>query len=168
MQPLPGAQHRLKLFRRAPDSEHLPEWARASGVADLETLRAIVARHALAIAFETLDPFLGRPVNLDRASLQSKLVDGGRGGYCFEQNLLLTHALAALGYRTTGLAARVLWTRSADAPLPARGHMLVRVDVGEGPHVLDVGFGGMTLTAGPGTASASPCSTPPTSTVSVP
>ena len=114
--------------------------------AHLETLRAIVVRHARAIAFENLHPFLGHPVNLDVASLQSKLVAGGRGGYCFEHNLLLSHALAALGYRTTGLAARVLWNRPVDAPLAARGHMLVRVDLDEGPHVVDVGFGGLTLT----------------------
>ncbi len=44
---------------------------------DLGTLRAIVARHARAIAFENLDPFLRRPVRLDTASLTSKLVHGG-------------------------------------------------------------------------------------------
>ncbi len=87
-------------------------------------------RHARAIAFENLDPFLRRPVRLDTASLTSKLVHGGRGGYCFEKNLLLTHALDAFGYPTTGLAARVLWNRPADAPLPARSHMLVGVDLG--------------------------------------
>jgi len=114
--------------------------------ADLATLRSIVAAHAEAIAFENLDPFLGRPVRLDPASLQAKLVHGGRGGYCFEQNLLLTDALRALGYRTTGWAARVLWGRPAGGPLPARTHMLVRVDLDEGPHVVDVGFGGLTLT----------------------
>jgi N-hydroxyarylamine O-acetyltransferase len=113
---------------------------------DLATLRALVAAHTRTIAFENLDPFLRRPVRLDPASLQAKLVRGGRGGYCFEHNLLLTHALRALGYRAAGLAARVLWNRPADAPLPARGHMLVRVDLDEGPHVVDVGFGGPTPT----------------------
>lgn len=114
--------------------------------ADLSTLESIVARHARQIAFENLDPFLGRPVALDLASLEAKLVHGGRGGYCFEQNLLLTHALRAIGYRTTGLAARVVWNQPAGAPLPARGHMLVRVDLDEGPRLVDVGFGGLTLT----------------------
>ena len=113
---------------------------------DLATLQGIVARHASRIAFENLDPFLGNPVALDTISLQAKLVHGGRGGYCFEQNLLLTHALQAIGYRTTGLAARVVWNRPPGAPLPARGHMLVRVDLDEGPRLVDVGFGGLTLT----------------------
>jgi len=30
-------------------------------------------------------------------------------GYCFEQNLLLSHVLNGLGFKVSGLAARVLW-----------------------------------------------------------
>lgn len=118
----------------------------ADRTADLTTLGAIVQAHSRQIAFENLDPFLRRPVGLDVASLQAKLVHGGRGGYCFEQNLLLTHALRSLDYETTGLAARVLWNQPAGAPLPASGHMLVRVELAEGSHLVDVGFGGFTLT----------------------
>jgi arylamine N-acetyltransferase len=114
--------------------------------ADLPTLRRIVAAHVRSIAFENLDPFTRRDVRLDQESLSAKLVHGGRGGWCFEQNLLLRGALDALGYRTTGLAARVLWGRPADAPVSPRSHMLLRVDLPEGPHVVDVGFGGLTLT----------------------
>ena len=114
--------------------------------ADLPALRRIVAAHAATIAFENLDPFTRRDVRLDQESLSAKLVHSGRGGWCFEQNLLLRGALDALGYRTTGLAARVLWGRPADAPATPRSHMLVHVDLPEGPHVVDVGFGGLTLT----------------------
>ncbi|MDQ1391096.1 MAG: N-hydroxyarylamine O-acetyltransferase [Acidimicrobiaceae bacterium] len=119
---------------------------RGGRTADLATLQAIVVGHCRHIAFENLDPFLHRTVGLDMASLQAKLVGGGRGGYCFEQNLLLIHALATLGYRTTGLAARVLWNRPSDGPPPPRSHMLVRVQLDDGPHLVDVGFGGLTLT----------------------
>ncbi|MGI9000440.1 MAG: arylamine N-acetyltransferase family protein [Pseudonocardia sp.] len=117
-----------------------------AGTADLPTLRRIVAGHTRSIAFENLNPFTGREVRLDPDGLAAKLVHGGRGGYCFEQNLLLRAALDALGYRTTGLAARVLWGRPDGAPVPARGHMLLRVDLPDGPHLVDVGFGGLTLT----------------------
>jgi arylamine N-acetyltransferase len=113
---------------------------------DLETLRRIVAAHATTIAFENLDPFTRREVHIDPDALTAKLVHGGRGGWCFEQNLLLRATLDALGYATTGLGARVMWGRPADAPLTPRGHMLLRVDLPEGPHVVDVGFGGLTLT----------------------
>jgi arylamine N-acetyltransferase len=114
--------------------------------ADLPTLRRIVAAHAQAIAFENLDAFTGRTPRLGAADLAAKLVAGGRGGWCFEQNLLLRTALDELGFRTTGLGARVLWGRPEGAPMPPRGHMLLRVDLDEGPHVVDVGFGGLTLT----------------------
>jgi N-hydroxyarylamine O-acetyltransferase len=111
---------------------------------DLDTLRAIVARHAAAIPFENLDPFLGRPVDLDAAALERKLVHGGRGGYCFEQNLLLAHVLVSLGFEVGLLAARVLWNRPDDA-ITARSHMLLRVEL-DGTLLVDVGFGGPTPT----------------------
>lgn len=44
------------------------------------------------------------------------------------------------------LAAKLVRGRPAGAPVPARGHMLLRVDLAEGPHIVDVGFGGLTLT----------------------
>ncbi|MFZ3328768.1 MAG: arylamine N-acetyltransferase [Methylocella sp.] len=49
---------------------------------------------------------------------------------CASWNLLLKNVLNALGYRVTGLAARVLWNAPKGAITP-RGHMLPRVDKGE-------------------------------------
>ncbi|OBQ67339.1 arylamine N-acetyltransferase family protein [Mesorhizobium erdmanii] len=114
--------------------------------ASLDTLRALHFLHPQAIAFENMDPFLGHPVRLDLAALRDKIVVGGRGGYCFEHNLLLMHALRALGFQVGGLAARVLWGQSEDA-ITARGHMLLRVELDGRTHIADVGFGGLTLTA---------------------
>jgi N-hydroxyarylamine O-acetyltransferase len=111
----------------------------------LATLRALHLRHALAIPFENLDPLLRRPVPLDLASLEEKLVRGDRGGYCFEHNLLFKYALEALGFPVTGLAARVLWNVPDRATLP-RTHMLLRVEIDGEDHIADVGFGGQTLT----------------------
>jgi N-hydroxyarylamine O-acetyltransferase len=111
----------------------------------LETLAALHARHPAAIPFENLDPLLGRPVRLDVASLESKLVRGRRGGYCYEQNLLLAEALRALGFSVRGLAARVLW-RVPEGTVRARTHMLLRVDIGDTPYIADVGYGGLTMT----------------------
>lgn len=113
--------------------------------ATLETLRAIHRRHVEAIAFENLDPLMRRGVRLDPASLQRKLVHGGRGGYCYEQNLLLSYVLRALGFQVTGLAARVMWNVPEDQILP-RTHMLLAVDIGTDRYIADVGFGGLTLT----------------------
>jgi N-hydroxyarylamine O-acetyltransferase len=112
----------------------------------LETLRAVHFRHTEALPFENLDPFLRRPVRLDAASLQQKMVRGGRGGYCYEQNLLLMHALNALGFNAKGLAARVLWNAAVINSTPPRTHMLLLLDVDGKPHIADAGFGVMTLT----------------------
>jgi N-hydroxyarylamine O-acetyltransferase len=111
----------------------------------LDTLRAIQLRHTETIAFENLNPLMGWPVRLDVESLQQKLVRDGRGGYCFEQNLLLKHALDALGFRVTGLAARVLWNMP-EGVVPPRSHMLLLVDLDGRHFIVDVGFGGITLT----------------------
>ena len=111
----------------------------------LETLRAIQLRHTETIAFENLNPLMRWPVRLDIESLQQKLVRDGRGGYCYEQNLLFSHVLKALGFQVTGLAARVLWNEP-DAAITPRSHMLLYVELHEKPYIADVGFGILTPT----------------------
>lgn len=111
-----------------------------------ETLAALHALQPAAIAFENLDPLLGRPVALEPAALQDKLVGHARGGYCFELNALFALALRALGFAVTPLAARVRWGRPAPPESP-RTHMLLRVDLDDGALLADVGFGGHLLDA---------------------
>jgi N-hydroxyarylamine O-acetyltransferase len=113
--------------------------------ARLDTLQDIALRHPLAIPFENLNPLLGRPVALDVASLQQKLLRDGRGGWCFEHNVLLGTALAAIGFDVTGLAARVMWNMPAGATLP-RSHMVLQVILEGQVLIVDAGFGGLTLT----------------------
>ncbi|MEP6972690.1 MAG: arylamine N-acetyltransferase [Actinomycetota bacterium] len=103
-----------------------------------ETLAGLHRAHALTIPFENLDILLGRPILLDLPSLQAKLVDGRRGGYCFEQNSLFAGVLEHLGFAVTRLAARV---RMGDARQNPRTHMALAVDLGETRWLADVGFG---------------------------
>ena len=112
----------------------------------LETLRGIHIHHTETIPFENLNPVLGWPVHLDAVSLQQKLIHSRRGGYCYEQNLLLRHALETIGFNVIGLAARVSWNTSEGEVLP-RTHMLLRIDLDGQAYIADVGFGGQTLTA---------------------
>jgi N-hydroxyarylamine O-acetyltransferase len=96
--------------------------------------------HSLAIPFENLDPHGGRPVSLDPGELQRKLVAGRRGGYCFEQNLLLGAALQALGATVAMYLARVRYRAPAGVVRP-RSHLVLEVEsAGERWHA-DVGFG---------------------------
>jgi N-hydroxyarylamine O-acetyltransferase len=112
----------------------------------LGVLGAVVGAHAGAIPYENIDVLLKRGVRLDLASLQHKLVHGGRGGYCFEQNTLLEAGLRSLGFGVTRLVARVV--RGAPDPTEVgRNHKVLRVDLPEGPYIADVGFGSLTPTA---------------------
>jgi N-hydroxyarylamine O-acetyltransferase len=110
--------------------------------ADFATLAALHAAHVDAIPFEGIDPLLGRPVKLDLPTLQGKLIDSQRGGYCFEQNALFNAVLEAIGFKVTGLGGRVRWMSPPEAPLGPRTHMFLKVDLpGGGAYLADVGFG---------------------------
>lgn len=111
----------------------------------LDVLRALHVKHPAAIAFENLDPIMGRPVPLDLPSLEAKLIRSGRGGYCFEQNGLFLRVLQMLGFRVTGLSARVLRGRPLEEA--TRSHMLLKIELEEGVYIADIGFGSLTLTA---------------------
>jgi len=104
-----------------------------------EVLDALHLAHATHIPFENLDVLQGRPIRLDVASLQAKLVTGGRGGYCFEQNLLFAAVLRAARFDVTMLAARV--RHRGDKVLP-RTHMALLVRAAGSAWIADVGFGG--------------------------
>lgn len=114
--------------------------------ADLATLDTLIAHHVAAIPFENLSPLLGEPVDISLAGVQKKLVGAGRGGYCYEQNRLFAEALRALGFTVHELAARVMWNQPPGVVVP-RTHMLLEVELADGPRVADVGFGGLTLTS---------------------
>ena len=111
----------------------------------LAVLQALIAAHAAAIAYESLDVLLDRPPKLDLGSLQAKMIKGGRGGYCFEQNMLFRAGLISLGYNVTSLQARVVRGLEMDAPRPML-HMVLRIDLPEGLFLADVGFGNLAPT----------------------
>jgi N-hydroxyarylamine O-acetyltransferase len=112
----------------------------------LTTLASLVKAHSHAIAYESIDIVLGTPAVLDIASLQRKMIERRRGGYCFEQNMLFRAGLRSLGYAVTSLQGRVVRGLEIDAPRPAI-HMLLRVELPEGAYLADVGFGNLAPTA---------------------
>lgn len=104
-----------------------------------ETLDALHRAHLAAIPFENLDIMLGRPVRVDLESIQAKLVDSRRGGYCFEHGQLFGAALQRLGFSVERLLARV----SRPGPTLPRTHLTLRVATPDrlGVWLADVGFG---------------------------
>jgi N-hydroxyarylamine O-acetyltransferase len=112
----------------------------------LNVLHQLVFAHSHTIAYESLDIMLGRTPKLDLGALQRKMILDGRGGYCLEQNMLFREGLRSLGYQITSLQGRVVRGMAIDAPRPAI-HMLLQVDLPEGPYLADVGFGNLAPTS---------------------
>lgn len=107
-----------------------------------DALARLIERHASAIPFENIDVLAGRVPGLDLASLQDKLVQRPRGGYCFEQNNLLLICLQQIGFTVHRLEARVRAGVPADVAT-GRTHMALRVTLEGQDYLADVGFGGM-------------------------
>ncbi|WP_329283771.1 arylamine N-acetyltransferase family protein [Streptomyces sp. NBC_00691] len=107
-------------------------------VPDLRTLTALHRAHVRAVPFENLDVALGRPVPLDLKSIQAKLVERRRGGYCYEQNSLFAAVLERIGFAVTGRGAR---NRSRGAALPPVTHAMLVVEIEGEQWLADVGFG---------------------------
>jgi N-hydroxyarylamine O-acetyltransferase len=124
-----------------PTLRALDEYLTRIGLEGPADLSAIHRAHATSIAFENFDPLSGTPVLLDLGHLEDKLVQKGRGGYCFEQNLLLQAALESLGCGqvSTYLARVRMGPEGAPRPL---NHLLLRVVNDNGDWLADVGFGG--------------------------
>lgn len=96
--------------------------------------------HVTSIPFENLDPYCGIPVSIAVDDLERKLVSRRRGGYCFEQNLLLKAGLEALGAEVDLFLARVRVGAKRGVTRP-RTHLVLRVRADGATWHADVGFG---------------------------
>jgi N-hydroxyarylamine O-acetyltransferase len=102
-------------------------------------LNSLQLAQRIAIPFENLDVRLNREIRLDHESITRKLVMGSRGGYCFEQNLLLSHALEAMGVASRPALARVWLGATYTPPLT---HLVLLAQIGKARWLMDAGFGG--------------------------
>lgn len=102
-----------------------------------ETLRLLHRAHMLAVPFENLDIFLGRPVILDEQAFYDKIVRCRRGGFCYELNGSFAALLRELGFTVTLLSGRVIDPGGLG---PEFDHMTLLVQLHE-RWLADVGFG---------------------------
>ncbi|HET8978156.1 MAG TPA: arylamine N-acetyltransferase [Solirubrobacteraceae bacterium] len=126
------------------ESFPLEDYLRRIGLSGRPGLAELHRAHVDAIPFENLDPQRGVPVSLEPSALVGKLVTAGRGGYCFEQNLLFALALEALGARVEPMLGRVRLGRAPGVVGP-RTHLALRVQADGREWLADVGFGNGTL-----------------------
>ncbi|ASK32086.1 arylamine N-acetyltransferase [Chryseobacterium sp. T16E-39] len=112
----------------------------------IETLKDIHALQPQYITFENIDTYTDHVPRVDWRSVFNKLVIGGRGGYCYEQNVLLKNVLETIGFAVTSHLGRVLWGGEKENK-PPRTHMLLIVSLDEKKYLVDSGFGTVTLTS---------------------
>lgn len=110
--------------------------------ADLESLEALMRAHVCTVPFENLDVQLGRALTTSVDDAYRKIVERGRGGWCYEQNGLFGWVLGELGFGVTRMAAAVRDDLADDSRLD--NHLVLAVTCPGDAHawLVDVGFGG--------------------------
>jgi N-hydroxyarylamine O-acetyltransferase len=106
---------------------------------DLATLKALHRAHLSAIPYENFDVQFGRPLTTSAEEAFEKIVRRRRGGWCYEMNGLFAAALDAVGFEVTRLAGAVRRSQVGDVMIG--NHLVLKVDLAEGPWIADVGFG---------------------------
>jgi N-hydroxyarylamine O-acetyltransferase len=111
----------------------------------LDTLGKLLRQHNHRVPFENLDVQLGKTLTTSVEEAYAKIVDDGRGGWCYEQNGLFGWALSRIGFDVQRIAATVM---RADRGATAHANhltLLVRQPGDEERWLVDVGFGGSLL-----------------------
>lgn len=103
---------------------------------DLATLTALQLAHLRAVPFEALEVFAGRRVHADDDWAWNKIVERGRGGWCFEANGAFAQLLEAVGFAVKRLGAAVL----LGGPNVMIDHLVLEVQL-EQAYLVEVGFG---------------------------
>ncbi len=106
---------------------------------DVASLSKLHRAHLMAFTWEALDAFMGWPSSIVPAAAFAKMVEGKRGGWCYEMNGLLGAALAALGFRVTRLCGGV--NRESMGDIAVGNHLTLRVDLDDGTYLAEVGLG---------------------------
>ncbi|XP_053127396.1 arylamine N-acetyltransferase, pineal gland isozyme NAT-10-like [Hemicordylus capensis] len=107
---------------------------------DLETLTAIFQHHIWAVPFENLSIHCGETITLDLDQAYNKIVKKKRGGWCMENNQLLSWVLKTLGYNTTILGAYV-YNPKQNVYGTYMTHLIVKVVIDGKAYIVDAGFG---------------------------
>jgi len=105
----------------------------SASLADLERLQRA---HLTAVPFENLDVFHHRGVQTGVEWSVPKIVEAGRGGWCYELNGAFAALLEELGFKVKRLGATVLPGEESTIP----DHLAIEVEL-DRPYLVDVGFG---------------------------
>ncbi len=101
-------------------------------------LQTLQLKHQMSIPYETMDIVNRVPFTLKIEDIYDKIVNRGRGGYCFELNGLFGWLLRQLGFTVTDHFARFL---RGSTEIPMRRHRVLRVQCEGREYIADVGVG---------------------------
>lgn len=107
-------------------------------VPDSKLLMELQFAHCTTVPYENLDILRGIPLSLEIDDLYEKVVNQGKGGFCFELNGLFAWLLEQLGYKVTEYAARYL---RGESSIPMRRHRVMKAEATDGVWLCDVGIG---------------------------
>jgi len=105
----------------------------------IENLRLLQRQHLLNIPFENLDIHWKRKIILDQKLFAAKIIDEGRGGFCYELNGLFFCLLEDLGFRSKKISARV--NDGKDAFGEEYDHLAILTSISDDEFLVGVGFG---------------------------
>ncbi|SHG19579.1 arylamine N-acetyltransferase family protein [Flagellimonas flava] len=108
-----------------------------------DTLFQLQRAHLLSVPFENLDIHYGIPITLDTNSFFYKIVESGRGGFCYELNGLFNQLLNELGFKSRLISARTYGKDNSYSP--EYDHLVLLVTLENQDFLVDVGFGKFSL-----------------------
>ncbi|MBB3399351.1 MULTISPECIES: arylamine N-acetyltransferase [unclassified Rhizobium] len=103
---------------------------------DIRSLSQLHRAHLRTFTWEALDAFMGWPSAMTPTAAFAKMVEGRRGGWCYEMNGLFGAALTALGFRVTRLCGGVDREKLGDIAIG--NHLTLRIDL-DRPYLAEVG-----------------------------
>ncbi|KIY73402.1 cysteine proteinase [Cylindrobasidium torrendii FP15055 ss-10] len=155
---------RIKKRQSAYTSEQIAQWLKAidypkvysaedivTGTfpTTLDNIKIMQRLHMVKFPYENTEMHYsaGHDMTITFDALYNRLVENGKGSYCFGMNLFFREALVGLGYRVYSGAARVNAGERPDVPVNYTSivHMVLFVQPGDDTttYVVDVGFGGV-------------------------
>ncbi|XP_054856667.1 arylamine N-acetyltransferase, pineal gland isozyme NAT-3-like isoform X2 [Eublepharis macularius] len=107
---------------------------------DLKTLTAVLQHHIRSVPFENLSIHCGETIEFGLEAVYNKIVKNHRGGWCLENNLLLSWVFQTMGYEVTLLGSHV-YIPQENKYDEAMNHLLFKVVIDGKAYIIDGGFG---------------------------
>ncbi len=98
--------------------------------------------HLQNVPFENLDIHTGKKIELENT--YDKIVNRGRGGFCYELNGLFYLLLKKIGFTVKLISARPFNSNTKEFG-PEFDHMAIIAEINSAKYLVDVGFGEFTL-----------------------